>query len=644
MSVSKGAWRASFPLFAAIVFALVTAWVYWPGISGPSLLDDRTSLLTIADVHAEPELAWEYIVGDRSGALGRAVSMASFVVEKMLFDEGIAGFKRTNIVLHCVIGLLFIALLWQLFAWRQVPQHRWLAVLLGGIWLLHPLLVSTVLYAVQRMAMLSTFFVLLTLLVYLMWRHRVVAGRVNAAIHWAFAALAGSCFLLGMMSKENTIVALPLILLMELWWLECRGRDGAINQRWYRRLSVVAVLGALAGLAIFVFGYDSFAQRMGRRPFTLDERLWSQARIVWEYVGQLVTPDITGMGIYHDDYLVSTGWWEPVSTGYALLAWAGVLVVSLLLLRRPIGRMAVFGVAVFVVGHSVESTVLSLEMMFEHRNYFPSMGLLIVLGVVYSAVTLRWSEPARPMLLCLAWLPLVLAGMTTSLAQVWSNRSLLAVHHVAGHPTSTRANNDMAVELARRGDAEAAYRYSYAAHLGSANLASTGERIDDYHIRNLALSCTARQPPPPDALDGFGERNAGRPLSSVTTLLTMVRFLQNDECPQVDRLAFADRMAEVYLRDDAMRGAQKLYISLAILENALERFDLARDYIERVLARAPNHSQSLLMKLHFATAQQDQAGISEARERLLRQRDEGRLTTTQARTLALYLENPALEN
>ena len=60
-------------------------------------------------------------------------------------------------------------------------------------------------------------------------------------------------------------------------------------------------------------------------------------------------------------------------------------------------------------------------------------------------------------------------------------------------------------------------------------------------------------------------------MSSVTTLLTMVRLLQDDSCPQFDRIRFADRMAEMFLVEDfEHKASAKIYSNLAVLENALK--------------------------------------------------------------------------
>ena len=161
-------------------------------------------------------------LADNSGPLGRTVSMATFVIEKLYFDEGIPGNKRVNILLHIAIGGLLIWLFSLLFRQQGVPNYKGLALVLAAIWLLHPLLVSTVLYVVQRMAMLATFFMLLSAISYVYWRRR------GADESWHLMGLVPVFvfLVLGLLCKENAIVIIPILLLMELLWFQSRNEEG----------------------------------------------------------------------------------------------------------------------------------------------------------------------------------------------------------------------------------------------------------------------------------------------------------------------------------------------------------------------------------------------------------------------------------
>ncbi len=622
-------------LLLALLVLLGGAWAYWPGISGPDLLDDRSSVLVIGDLHNRPELAFDYVFGDKSGLLGRPVSMASFVIEKLYLDEGISGGKKINIILHVLNGSLVIWLFWLLFRFLDVPGYRPLAVLLGAIWLLHPLLVSTVLYLVQRMTMLSTFFMLLASISYVYWRLGLIAG--TASILWLLPVPV--FFVIALFAKENAIVLVPTLLLLEVLWLQCVGRDGKVI-KWLQGVSYgLIATGSIALLSVLLFKWDYLAARLHRRPFTLAERLLTEARIVWDYVGQLLRPQVARMGLYHDDVVLSRGLLEPVSTLYSVLAWLLLILGCGVLLRWQGGRWIVFGIAWFVLGHSVESTVLPLELYFEHRNYFPAIGLVLALGGLFAILVKRWPEPKAPLLVCLGLCVVVLSAQTSSQVQIWSSRSLLLLNHLNGHPKSARANIDMASELARLGEIEAAHHYSAMAFEASANEASTQERSGDYEIRNLALSCVANQPVAPEMIDNLGRKNPNRPLSSVTTLLTMVRLLQDNTCPQFDRLGFADRMAELFLVGNfEHKASAKIYSNLAVLENALQRYDKAYAYAERFLALSPNNKRGLLMKLHFATALGKVDAADEAIAALQHMDEQGKLTVGEQQTLTIYLE------
>jgi len=340
------------------------------------------------------------------------------------------------------------------------------------------------------------------------------------------------------------------------------------------------------------------------------------------------------MGLYHDDIIVSSSLYEPATTLYSVVGWVLLVLVSGILLRWQWGRYLVFGFAWFVLGHSVESTVLPLELYFEHRNYFPAIGLVLALGVLFGMMVKRWPEPKAPLLVCLGVCALILAGQTSSQVQIWSNRSLLILNHLNGHPNSARANTDMAVQMARLGEAEAAHKYS-----ARAFEASTTERSGDYEIRDIALSCIANKPSPPALIDNLGMADPNRPLSSVTTLLTMVRLLQDNNCPDFDRIYFADRMAEIFLVEDYRdKASANIYSNLAVLENALQRYDNAYAYVERFLALSPNNKRGLLMKLHFSTALGKVDSVNEVIATLQGLDRQGELTVGEQQTLALYLE------
>src|SRR5438445_747682 len=166
------------------------------------------------------------------------------------------------------------------------------------------------------------------------------------------------------------------------------------------------------------------------------------------------------MGVSNADMLVSAGLLHPAST---LCAVSFLLVlVAIAWLMRKRSPAFTFGVAWFLAGHIMESTILPLELVFEHRNYLPMAGLL--LGITCAFAQLFAARiPARPLALSCIALLLGLAGITAVRAASWGNPLTLALDDAHHHPDSSRAQYDAGRELivtaaASGSDREAAER------------------------------------------------------------------------------------------------------------------------------------------------------------------------------------------
>lgn len=197
---------------------LLTAALYYPGLGGPLLLDDRQALEPLAAVESG-EWGWRRFVFDNeAGRFQRPISKLSFVADWALFGDDVRAFKRTNVALHLVCGLLVFELAICLAARRFSDPERAarIALFVAAAWLLTPIMVSTVLYVVQRMAQLAALFTFAGLLCY-------ARGRGIAESHPARSTvLVALCFSvfwpLAIASKENGAVLPLLAALVELYF------------------------------------------------------------------------------------------------------------------------------------------------------------------------------------------------------------------------------------------------------------------------------------------------------------------------------------------------------------------------------------------------------------------------------------------
>ncbi len=421
-------------LLLLLLLLAICVLIYAPGLSGPMLLDDYPQLSPLME--AEPR-DWQTL-GDtylfsNSGHLSRPVSMASFIANAVLHGDELRYWKATNLLIHGLTAIIVFFLTRILFRAAPVTaapgQAGWLALLVAGLWLLHALHVSTVLYTVQRMAQLATLFTLAGLLAYSSGRLRQI--RTGGG-WWLIAVALLVCLPLAVLSKENGVLLLLLIPLFELTVFRGAGLPGARTGSGRILLSVM-LLPVLLGTAYLLLHFDQLVLNgYVSREFTLTERLLTQLRVLVMYLHQLLVPLPGIMGFYHDDIAVSRGLATPPATLWSLLLLAGLLWLAWVLRRRQ--PLISTGILFFFLAHALESTIFPLELMFEHRNYLASFGVMLAV-VALLAMLVRQPKvlAATGVVLLLTW-----SSLTAVRAGIWGTPSLLMSHMHAVHPASKR--------------------------------------------------------------------------------------------------------------------------------------------------------------------------------------------------------------
>jgi tetratricopeptide (TPR) repeat protein len=421
---------------------LLCAAVYWPGLHGPFLFDDYAHIVQNKRVHISDlsptslVQAWKSSLA--SGFGKRPLAQLSFGINHALAGLSPFAFKATNLGIHLLNGVLLFLLIRQLasLATRPgrpgAPSSDTLALMVTAIWLLHPLNLTAVLYVVQRMTSLSATFVLAGLWLY-------VSGRLNLAQNgrgWvrilASFPLAG----IGFLAKENAALYPLFVAVLEFTLLRQAPVDEAIQRRRHWLLLGLLVAAPLLLGALYALTHPGLYDASGR-PFTLEQRLLTEPRILWIYLRQFIAPDITTMGLFHDDLVVSTGLFQPPTTGLSILAWVLAAGSALLLAKRH--PVYAFSILFFLAGHALESSFIPLELVFEHRNYLPLIGPAF--GLAHGLLNARIRTDLQRALRAVAIaFPFVLATLTFLRATDWRSLEDFSFAEVEHHPGSPRAN------------------------------------------------------------------------------------------------------------------------------------------------------------------------------------------------------------
>lgn len=419
-----------------------TAVCYWPALTGPFIFDDIPNLSPLGDfggVHSWDNFL-HFVLGGGAGPLGRPVSLASFLLNAQDWPTSPYPFKLTNLVIHLTNGLLIYVLAVQLLGTQHaLSRARQMALLAMAFWLLHPLLVSTTAFVVQRMTQLSCLFVLLGLIGYLHGR-KLLPTAPGKGWLWIMGSL-GSAGTLAIFSKESGVL-LPLFALsIEVTIFS---REKSPYKKWLYLLLGLPVLMLLGYMATVLHGIESVYLH---RDFSFTERLLTQARILIDYLSRTLAPRMQGAGLYHDDFPISTGLLSPPGTLFSIIGLSLMLAAGWLLRRRL--PFLSLGILWFFAGHSLESSIIPLELYYEHRNYLPIVGI----AIMAAEATLATAGKLGKIMPWLALLFVILeAFITWQNAIMWSSYHQLVHITVREHPTSLRALERAALYYAAKRD------------------------------------------------------------------------------------------------------------------------------------------------------------------------------------------------
>jgi tetratricopeptide (TPR) repeat protein len=197
--------------------------IYWP-VTGYDFisLDDNLYVVENASLQkgiSLTGLAWA--MGTFHTTNWHPLTWLSFLVDYELFGLNPAGYHFGNLILHLLNTLLLFLLLWRM------TGAVWKGAAVTALFAIHPLNIESVVWIAERKNLLSTFFWILTLLVY---------ARYAEKPEWKRYSMILVCFILGLMAKPM-LVTLPFILLLLDYWplqrfsLSGRNRSGGIQDR-----------------------------------------------------------------------------------------------------------------------------------------------------------------------------------------------------------------------------------------------------------------------------------------------------------------------------------------------------------------------------------------------------------------------------
>ena len=475
-------------LFTTLLFIVLG--IYYPSLNGGFYHDDTMNLVFNSKVQIDTldiTSLSQAATSSTAGTLKRPISMGSFALNYYFFGDEPRSFRITNVILHFIVGI-FIFLISQkihLLAYPKTTKNTsyLFSAIVSIIWLIHPLHVSTVAYVVQRMAILSTLFSLSAILFYIIGR---VEAQKNIKSGIIYLTLCFISILLGVYSKENAILTPIFILLIEA--IIFLPRTHSLAYKKYAKYIFISIF-SLASILTLIF-YNQIHEFIANwyystREFSIAERLYTQARIILYYIQLFFYPNIQDMGLFHDDIPLSTSLFSPITTLFSIISI--IIAATTAILIRKILPIASLGIGWFFIGHLLESTIIPLEIVYEHRNYLPSIGLVLAATDTLFHLLSSYSKNLNSKYYLLLTVAIILCVITTIRASQWADPLSFAYFETLHHPNSVRANHSLGLEYRKLLDAgRIEYKEDTYKYLDKASELSTNRLFSEYALLRLA--------------------------------------------------------------------------------------------------------------------------------------------------------------
>jgi len=421
---------------------------YARALNGPFVFDDHRNISDNAHIRLRHWTSSAILdAAFKSPAKNRPVANISFALNYAFRRLDRRAMRVVNILIHLANAAVLYFFLEATLATPALHEQRnalnWLPAATALVWALHPLHTESVSYIVQRMTSMAALFYMLSLLCYA--KARLATKRPARRMLYALCIFSG---LLALGSKEISAMVPLFILLYEWFFFQ------SCSAAWLKKKLGIIVLSLSGGLLLcWVFlgsrPVHSILNGYTNRSFTLDERLLTEPRVVLHYISLLLLPTPSRLNL-DIDFPLSHSLLHPPATLFAMVVIGGLLVLAVCMARRhPLPAFCLFW---FFGNLVIESSVIPLEIIFEHRTYLPSMLGIVppILGGGYF-LHKKW---VRTGLLCAV--VALLTAWTYQRNAVWADDVALWQDCTLKSPHKVRPHYNLGNALAAHGKIQAA--------------------------------------------------------------------------------------------------------------------------------------------------------------------------------------------
>jgi tetratricopeptide (TPR) repeat protein len=420
----------------------------------------------------------------------RPVANITFALNYYLHQYNLPGYHVVNIVIHILTGFfMYFFIRITLLVLRaekkgstsESTNPSFIAFLAALFWLVNPVHTQSVTYIVQRQNSLAAMFFVISFLFYVKGRisqrqssgtakldkntkgnlqkgkslklkaqSRTIALNSGSKLNYLWFAGSGLTWILALGCKENAATLPFFAILYEWYFFQDLSREWLKNNLKY----FLGIFILFCLIAVLYLGSDPLEMILKNRDyargeFTFSERVLTQFRVVIYYLGLLFYPHPSRLRLDYD-FPLSHSLINPVTTLLSLGAIIGLIVLAFYLAKKD--RLISFCIFWFFGNLIIESTVIPLAIIYEHRTYLPSMFVcLLVVILAFRYIRQKWVVVG---FMCAV--VFVFSIWTYQRNMVWKDAVTLWSDNVNKSPKKFRPRMNLADALFKQGKLEKA--------------------------------------------------------------------------------------------------------------------------------------------------------------------------------------------
>ncbi len=436
-------------LIVYIVLAVVTLAVFWQVNQFDFVFDDVVYITENSHIQSgikQDGFRWAF--STKYTGLWNPLTWLSLMLDYQIYGIKAGGYHLTNRILHILSTLL----LFWLF--NRMTGAVWKSAFVAGLFALHPLHVESVAWISGRKDVLSAFFWMLTLCLYVYYTEKPIIKRYLLVLF---------SFICALMSKPMVITLPVIMILLDYWPLkrfESRRGNWFLWQLWEK-----IPLFVLSAAIVIITLYNPNIPDMLDTPDLkqVSSRLANAPVAFVTYLGKTFWPyDMAVLYPFSEQLPL---WQVSGASLLIILISAAVIKMAKRLPYLFVGWLW-FSIAIAPVIGIIQISLAAPYAMADRYHYLPSIGLAVMMA--WGIPTLIKSEEIRKKFLFPAGIIFlaIMAFISWNQCAYWKNSIELWMHAIKITKCNYLAHNNVGLALYEKGrNDEAIYHYNKAIHI-----------------------------------------------------------------------------------------------------------------------------------------------------------------------------------